>query len=821
MNHRLTMTLGLTHRHLNIPLQKKHDPINIITHNRIPSRHLALNASLNWCSSNNPLGRSVCGDIKSQKKCGSCWAFATADLIESAVSIATNDTPVSLSTQQLLMCSNGTQVHTFSYCFANTGKIPAWLTPQKQWSATNSGCGGGMTQNALTDAVNRIQNLAKTLDWPYTESNNNGTGTTAAKLKNSGNDNDYNTCHLRPANMTAAHVSGWEPAFNENSCQNTTDTAILLRDALNTGPLSVAIHAQPDTFPAYKGGVYSCPEINSSDMIDHALLLVGYDSDNNGDYWILKNSYGTSWGVNGFLYLKVDNVINCGLNVFPIRVLGASSGPAAMFLIDGGGNLEFAGIPMEKWVVVGAIIAGVAAILSTIGLFVAQTRRQNATCYWLSYTDTIVSTQELIDDFTHRFPTYKLDSARQNLIAHVAYIQDIYQHANALNHTLTMALGLHPIHQTNPPSRNIPAIDLVKINIAGVQTHHRRLSQTPSNSSLNWCSENNPKKRRVCGPVRQQQVCNSCWAFATTDLIASALSMANNKPPVLLSPQQLLTCSSNPYTTFIDYCYAGGSNIPTWLAPSVLWQSSNHACGGGSAFSALSDVSTESFNNGAIALDEDWPYVDGNSNATQVLNNTKCWGSLPSSEIAGYVKSWVPAIDASACTYTTRTVEMMKNALLKGPISVSMVTSDSFKAYKGGIFFCENEVTMSNINHILLLVGYDVVEGLEHWILKNSYGRDWGIRGYMHLATDEALNCGLHLLPFQITQVQSSNDTKSNNISYAGEGNGSNGGVELQHSTPVLWILSGCFVGLVFVLLVFAFARRKMKLIKVNIEHEF
>ncbi|OQR87996.1 cysteine protease family C01A [Achlya hypogyna] len=362
--HGLSVVLGVHSRLAFHDASPIHDAAAIAQRHAVPlpvhRRQLDTSSDiLNWCSRANPYERSICGDVKSQKACGSCWAFAATDLIETALSMTTGSTPVALSTQQLLSCSKGTQVHTFAYCFANTGNVPSWLASSKQWSAVNDACGGGMTQNALTDAATKIRNLAPRLNWPYTDANRSNA-----------------SCIAVPDSGAAAHIRGWEPALDASSCANTSDPAALLKNALQLGPIAVAMNAQGTAFASYNGGVYKCPDIVNSSMIDHALLLVGHGSGSDGDYWILKNSYGTQWGINGFMHLRTDSMLNCGLNVFPVRVLGASVG-AAVPIIDGGGSLDFAGLSFVVWAIVLGVVTALTTIATAVGVHVAIKRRAN------------------------------------------------------------------------------------------------------------------------------------------------------------------------------------------------------------------------------------------------------------------------------------------------------------------------------------------------------------------------------------------------------------------------------------------------------------
>lgn len=331
-------------------------------------RRLAIRETLDWCSTDNSHNQSICTDIKSQNQCGSCWAFAAADAIETAVVVNAGTSPRSLSPQQFLECSSREMTATFDYCWADGGVDGSpWLLTKMIWGSRNNACSGGMTHAAFADAAQLHWSLLSQLDLPYNEEDTSQAS--AATLANA--------CDNSSSDNAAASISGWEQVAGP-SCDLSSDSTELLKLVLQQQPISVAINSG-GSFDAYKGGIYTCPndgDFASSGDINHAVVLVGYGSDGSTDYWILKNSYGASWGEKGFLRLAMDSKINCGLNVFPVIPTGAIAG-AAHTAVDGGGEVEFVGMSPDSWIACGIAVAVVTLFLTVIGVIYAS-RQRNA-----------------------------------------------------------------------------------------------------------------------------------------------------------------------------------------------------------------------------------------------------------------------------------------------------------------------------------------------------------------------------------------------------------------------------------------------------------
>ena len=193
--------------------------------------------------------------VKNQGQCGSCWSFSTTGSTEGAHAIASGKL-VSLSEQQLMDCST---------------------------AEGNQGCNGGLMDNAFKYII-KNGGLDTEEDYPY-----------------EGKDG---TCSKAKAAKHVVSIKGYKDVPQNEEAQ--------LASAVEKGPVSVAIEADQRGFQMYKSGVFSG---TCGTKLDHGVLVVGYTA----DAWIVKNSWGATWGEQGFIEMKrgVSASGICGIAMQP------------------------------------------------------------------------------------------------------------------------------------------------------------------------------------------------------------------------------------------------------------------------------------------------------------------------------------------------------------------------------------------------------------------------------------------------------------------------------------------------------------------------
>jgi C1A family cysteine protease len=189
--------------------------------------------------------------VKNQGNCGSCWSFSATGSLEGSYAIAQNmniSDWSGFSEQQLVSCD-------------------------KQ----DSGCNGGLMDTAFT-WIKGNGGICSEADYPYTS------GTTGSD----------GSCQSTCQSVGSSSPAGYTDV-------DTTDAA--MQSAITQQPVSVAIQANQPAFQMYSGGVLTG---RCGDRLDHGVLAVGYGTwtDGTTEYWTVKNSWGASWGMAGYILIE-------------------------------------------------------------------------------------------------------------------------------------------------------------------------------------------------------------------------------------------------------------------------------------------------------------------------------------------------------------------------------------------------------------------------------------------------------------------------------------------------------------------------------------
>lgn len=196
--------------------------------------------------------------VKNQGQCGSCWSFSSTGSLEGQHFKKTGVLP-ELSEQNLVDCTK---------------------------SYGNEGCKGGWMDNSFK-YVRDNKGIDSETGYPYYT-------------------RELGYCYYNAQYNTATDTGFVDlPSGDENALKTAVATV---------GPISVAIDATHASFMRYRSGIYYETQCgNGLRNLDHAVLVVGYGTENGYDYWLVKNSWATTWGDQGYIKMARNYNNQCGI----------------------------------------------------------------------------------------------------------------------------------------------------------------------------------------------------------------------------------------------------------------------------------------------------------------------------------------------------------------------------------------------------------------------------------------------------------------------------------------------------------------------------
>jgi cathepsin B len=189
-------------------------------------------------------------------------------------------------------------------------------------------------------------------------------------------------------------------------------------------------------------------------------------------------------------------------------------------------------------------------------------------------------------------------------------------------------------------------------------------------------------------PIRDQAGCGSCWAFAATEALSDRFAIASNGSiNVVLSPQDLISCETSD-----QYGCDGGYPLNAWK----LMQSTG------------------------ILSDQCYPYTSGNGVDGTCLATSK---TCPSGSGTYHVYK------AKSAYAVAKTINALQYEIMTyGPIEVTMSVYNDFFSYSSGIYTHTSGALAGG--HAIKMLGWGKQNGVPYWICANSWGTNWGMKGY-------------------------------------------------------------------------------------------
>lgn len=200
---------------------------------------------------------------------------------------------------------------------------------------------------------------------------------------------------------------------------------------------------------------------------------------------------------------------------------------------------------------------------------------------------------------------------------------------------------------------------------------------------VNW------RESDAVGPAKDQGDCGSSWAFSACGAMEAQAKLVNHET-IYLSEQNLMDCAGNTYE--------------------------NYACDGGLMENAFRYVIDH-----GLMYDEEYPYEAKYRNCTQTKRS---FNLTDYADISPGEKN----LQAALATI--------------GPISAFIDVTPELQSYTSGILYDKN-CSEDFLDQAVLVVGYGSENGTDYWLVRNSWGEDWGENGYFRLARNRENNCGI------------------------------------------------------------------------------